>query len=368
MPYLKKPIVLRGFRVLLKTAINPSTGYGIDGITLAQHLTELGADVHLEPLFVGVPIPPEVAYLFTKPRPEHFELALVHLDPKQLEAPPGLAKAADKVIGWSMWEFSSMSAEEWAPKLESQLKYFDSILVYDETSKQAFSEYVDPNELIVLQGGYDSKFWSPKPTDIERNWGGTFHFGMVGALGQRKNPFATIKAFNLLKEEHGDDFDAMLHLKDMGHALSPMMESVMPGIKIYHQNWPPSYLKDFYFKLNCLVAPSWGEGKNLPALEAQTTGIPVIASKCGGHMQWADPQWTYLIDGELAAHNNVHFSLRVDYKELAELMWHVYTHRDEARLKGQLASKYIPQQCDWQAVLEKFQFVVDDIKPKPRDF
>lgn len=359
-------MALAGDRVLLKCAFNPSTGYGIDGITLAQELIAVGADVHLEPLFVGIPLPPDVAYLFTKPRPDHFECAIVHVDPGQLEAPPGLALAADKVIGWTMWEFTSMRSESWAKGFTEQVKYFDNIIAYDQTSKQALSEYVPEDRLSVLQGGYSPKLWTVSKDDPERDWSGTFKFGMVGALNQRKNPFASIKAFEILKDKYGDEFDAELHLKNIAPTLHPAMMDVMPWLKIYYENWPHQKLRQFYLSLNCLLAPSWGEGKNLPALEAQTMGVPVIASKCGGHMQWADPEWAYLIDGQWLEHVPGHKSLRVNYQELADLMWHVYTHKEEAKYKGELASRYIPQQCDWSSVVEKLGFLIEDIKPQPR--
>jgi hypothetical protein len=33
-------------------------------------------------------------------------------------------------------------------------------------------------------------------------------------------------------------------------------------------------------------------------------------------------------------------------------MWHIYTHRGEAREKGLKASRIIPRMCDWQVVIE----------------
>jgi glycosyltransferase involved in cell wall biosynthesis len=346
--------------------MNPGTGYGIDGIALAEELFDINADIHLEPLYVGVPLPAKVAALFTKPRPEAFEVAINHVSPDQLTCPPGLQLAAKRTVAWSMWEFTSFGEEKFVKDIEERLSTFDLILVYDEVSKMAFEPYADPERIQILQGGYSPDFWLPSKEDPERDWTGTFRFGMVGALSQRKNPFAAIRAFNALKEEHGAAFDAELHLKTVTRNLHPAMEQVYPGLKIHYDSWTPSQLKKFYLSLHSLVAPSWGEGKNLPALEAQTTGCPVIASKFGGHMQWADSSWTYLVGGPLEEHAPSQKSMRVNEEELKAAMWRAYTDRSEARQMGELASRMIPAQCDWSRVVERLRYMLDAVTPKPR--
>lgn len=356
-------------RVLLKTPINPTTGYGNDGIALAQELHEIGAELHLEPLWVGIPLPGDVAALFTRERPDNFAVAINHVDPEQLLCPPGLQLAARKTVAWSMWEFTSFQGEKFVSDLVERLAAFDLVLVYDDVSRQAFEPYIDePERLKILQGGYNSDLWRPAQEDRERDWNGTFRYGMVGNLTQRKNPFAAIRAFNALKEEHGTAFDAELHLKTVSRTLHPAMEQAYPGLKIHFDQWTRKQLKNFYLSINCLLAPSWGEGKNLPALEAQTTGCPVIASKFGGHLQWASEDWNYLVNGPLEEHVLGQKSMRVDEDELKAAMWRAYSNRAEAREKGLLASRMIPQQCDWSNVVERLSFLIDAVTPRPRNF
>lgn len=355
--------------VLLKTPINPSTGYGNDGISLADELFEINADIHVEPMHVGVPLPPTVAALFTKqrPKPGHkFDVVLNHTDPGQLEIPDRLFQMSRKAVAWTMWEFTSFGTEKFTADLRKRLDNYDLILAYDEVSQQALADYADEDRIRILQGGYDSAQWLPTSDEPERDWNGTFRFGMQGALGQRKNPFAAINAFNLLKERHGKNFDAELHLKTITPGLVPQMEQAYPGLKIYYENWPQPRVKNFYYELNCLLAPSWGEGKNLPALQAMTTGCPVIASNFGGHRQWLNPSYSYAVGGELAEHLPGQKSMRVDVEELAELMWHVYNNRAEAENKGDQASSIIPAMCDWSRVVERLRFILNDVSPKPR--
>lgn len=360
---------ISGDRILLKTPLSDSTGYGKDGIYLSILLEEAGGDVNLEPTFVAVPIPARTAALLTKSRPEHFEVAITHIDPKQLNFPEALPKAADKVVGWSMWEFTSFGTqpEEWVPGLREQFSRLDLLLAYDEWSKQAFSEYMDePERIKILQGGYDADFWRAKDSDPARVWDGTFVFSMNGTMNQRKNPFAAINAFKLLKDEYGDQFDAELHLKTTSPNLHPAMEAWCPGLKIHYTSWTTTQLRQFYLKTNCLLAPSWGEGKNLPALEAQGMGAAAIVSKCAGHLQWASEDWTYLVDGPMEEHLPGMGSIRIDPEVLAEKMWYVYNNRDEAKRKGAVAAKILPAQSDWSRVVERLKYILSDVTPRTR--
>lgn len=356
-------------RVLFKTPINPGSGYGKDGMLLAEQLYNMGADLHLEPLNVAVPLSEIVAALLTKERPTHFEVALNHEYPGEMGFPPRIRQHADKVVGWTMYEFLGFGPDhEMTIELRERLSVFDLVLVYDEVSRSAFLEYMDePERLQVLQGGFDADFWRPKGDEVgSRNWDGTFIYVMNGTMNRRKNPYAAISAFKQLCDELGDDFDAELHLKTTSMVFPPQLTEWCPRIKIHYDFWQPAELKKFYLKAHCLLAPSWGEGKNLPALEAQATGCPTIVSKFGGHMQWASEDWAYLVDGPIVEHAEGQGSIRVDEDVLKEKMLHVYNNRIEARLKGELASKVIPAQCDWSVVVERLKFLIDGIEPRSR--
>lgn len=363
---------LTGERVLLKTPMNPSTGYGKDGIYLAQGLQRIDADLHLEPMFVGLPMPQDILPLFGKERPEGFEVAINHVDPAQLQFPPSMHLFANKTVGWTMYEFLSFGEQnknegEFAYQLAERLEAFDLVLAYDEVSRSALAEYMDePDRLKILQGGYDAEFWRLDDSFEERDWDGTFRFCMNGTMNLRKNPWTVIHAFKTLKDQYGDAFDAELHLKTQSLIFPPVLEQWCPGLRIHYANWSAEDLKIFYSKMHCLLAPSWGEGKNLPALEAQTTGMPVIVSAFGGHMQWATDEWAYLVDGPIEEHAPGMGSMRVSAETMVDKMWHVYNNRAEARQKGALASSIIPKMCDWSSVVERLSYLVDETPRRER--
>lgn len=361
-------MALTSERVLLKTPLNPTSGYGKDGILLAEGLEKAGAEVHLEPRNVQVPLTTLTAGMLTRPRPPHFETAVVHDYPGEIAFPPRMPQFANKIVGWTMYEFLGFGEDhEMTKDLEKRIAPLDLLLVYDEVSRTAMAEYYDPDNIQILQGGYDSEAWVPKGEEVgSRDWGGTFRFVMNGTMNRRKNPFAAITAFKQLKDEYGDQFDAELHMKTTSMALHPDMEKWCPGLKIHYETWSDKQIKNFYLKSHCLLAPSWGEGKNLPALEAQTTGCPAMVSDFGGHKQWANADYTYLLPGTIDEHAPGQGSFRVDEDVMAEMMWHVYNNRAEARLMGERAARAIPAQCDWAVVIERLRFILDRLEPKSR--
>lgn len=356
-------------KVSLKVPLSPYLGYGNDGIGIARALDDYGVDVHIAPgCITDSPIPQQVANLLTRPKLDHYDLTIHHLDPDNLNATDlGLKTSSGLLVGWSMWEYSNFKNAAGVKSLRKRLAPFDVLLAYDEVTAGAFREYYD-GEIRILQGGY-------LPDDypfIERNWFDPDHFRfcMLGQLHERKDPFVSIQAFLELKEEHPQEFaGAELHLKTNIPGLPKIMNEVYKEkkIRVYSELWGKDVLDKFYSQMHCLLAPSRGEGKNMPALEFQTTGGVVIATGWGGHTQWLNSQYNYAIDYTLAPvdNNNLEtLNARADVNHLKELMLHVYRNRAESKRKGELASQIIPQAHSWEAVTRGLFRVLGDIDPK----
>lgn len=341
-------------RVLLKTALSPHTGYGQDGIYLTRALARLGFEVYLRPLNVSPPLPPDVAAHFTRAPEAPFDYLIHHTDPDQF----GLTQqeiASSKVrICWTMWEFLGIGDMNTRDTLVERMGHYTHLFCYDDVSQKTLGEVApDSLEISKLQGGYWSEDWLDE--ENVREWSGTFRYAMVGALNARKNPFAVVTAFKALKEEHGEEFDAELHLKTSVPTLPPQMQEWCPGLTIHSQMWPQEILKKFYGQVNLLVAPSWGEGKNLPALEAMTSGCPVAATDFGGHHEWLSSEWAYPLKYTLGEHVPGMQSARVDEEQLKSVMWDAYTNRHKAKAKGELAARTIPAMLDWMQVAERLR-------------
>lgn len=184
----------------------------------------------------------------------------------------------------------------------------------------------------------------------------------------RKDPFVAIQAFVDLKRKYPKDFDgAELHLKNNIRNLHPDMENWCPKLRVHYDTWPTDVLNAFYQSQHVLLAPSRGEGKNLPALEFMTTGGAVIATNWGGHTEWLDPQWAYPLDYVLREESPQYpncKSARASTEHMKELMMHTYRNRAEVKAKADLASQMIPKMCNWDSVVEKMFYRIRDNVPE----
>lgn len=336
--------------LLLKTPLAANTGYGHDGFSLARYLSEAGVDVRLKPTFTGPPLPMGVAMMLVKDLEVPFDYLLHHVDPDQAGLSEGERRHKAKKIYWTMWEFTQLE-EHQRRDMAEKLSHYDLLLAYDEVTAQAFKPYAEEagTPMKVLQGGFSSEEW--KYDSRERDWNGVFRFCMVGQLHMRKNPFAAVRAFKEVRAKYGEQVE--LHLKTTVPTLPPQMEDAYPGLKIHYTSWSHDQLKSFYAGCHTYLATSWGEGKNLPALEAQAMGVPVIYSNFGGHRQWGTQETGWPIGGTVEEHKPGMGSYRIDHDELVAAMCEAVENRFQTRLKGERAASTVISQNDWSKVVPR---------------
>lgn len=339
-------------KVLIKAPLSPYTGYGNDGIGMARAFMRWGADVYLQPTIVQAPLPEDVAVLLAKELRAPFDLAINHVDPAALDSTQGIASASAVCIGWTMWEYSNLGNLPGRSKLRKKLREFDAVVGYDDVTVDGFRSHFS-GPLIIQQGGFWPKDWPLMERDyFEEN----FYFCMLGVLSERKDPFVAIEAFIMAQREHPEFAKhARLSLKTNVPGLHSSMADVHEGLRIYYDNWPYETVLKFYESQHVLVAPSRGEGKNMPALEFMSTGGTVIATDWAGHTQWLDSSYAYPLDYELKPVSPEYpntLNARASVQHLKELMIHTFENRAEVKRKADLAGQIIPRACSWDTVIE----------------
>ncbi len=351
-------------RILVKTPLNPYSGYGNDGIGIVRALLRAGLDVSVDPAFVAPPLPDDIAQLLTRRLEAPYDLLLHHVDPAQMELSPQARRAAATTVAWTMWEYSSLDNLKGRSSLRKRLRQYDVVLGYDAVTTTAIRPYLTTSTAGTLQGGFWPEDWQP----ITRDWHSPrFGFCMVGQLHQRKDPFVAVQAFQELKEEYPDEFEpAELHLKTNVLGLHPAMEQWIPKLRVHYATWPEDVLREFYGAQHVLLAPSRGEGKNMPALEFMSTGGTVIATNWGGHTQWLNREYAYPLDYTLvpidAGKPNCR-NARADKDHLKALMLHTFRNRDEVARKAAAAADTIPVMCHWSAVVERLFIQLANLVP-----
>lgn len=375
-------------RVLVKSPYSMFSGYGADGYGLVRALKDWGCDVYVQPTWVDVPIPKDLLHLFAKPLVAPFDLTINHWDPGNLAIQKPAREATALAVAWTMWEFSPATepAEvmRWAedgktkvpvkvpPKagglypicknrstFAKRMKWYDLLLAYDPVTLGALEPLL-PSHVArgILLGGYDSQNWRP----VERDWfSPDFGFAMHGALNNRKQPMLVLQAHLELRAEHQDYRDgARLSFHTTIGPLFPELNEILnkdgdQRVRIFYDTWDDPTLKQFYAANHCLVYPSQGEGKNVPALEFMSTGGTVIHTKRGGPEMWLNDDVGYEVPFVLRPvvpkYPDGCHSARVELAELKRVMLQVFRDREGARRRGELASRLIPQQLDWEVVV-----------------
>lgn len=353
------------FTVALKSPMVPHIGYGNDTYGILRTLINEKIDLRLVPSRVFPPVPMWAAVHLVNPISEPPSIFLHHDEVKFLGLSKGeqsLARDSIKVA-WTMWERNSFdSTPEYAATMTERLSTYDLVMVYDTVSFEAFKPYADEAgvQIGILQGGYVSDEWKPVPEDPERIWPSAdndvpFRFVMVGG-SLRKDPFIAVEALRQVQEVVPN---AELHIKAPAQHIHPAMIANNPGVFLHSKPMSQSELRRFYLSHHAYLAPSRGEGKNLPALEAQTTGIPAVYTKTGGHLAWGDSGYGYPVETVPLDDGSV----KADLDSLTEQMLACAQNPSEARRRGELASRVIPPMCDWEGVWRQFLSVVRAVTP-----
>ena len=365
-------------KVLLKLPISPFSGYGNDGIGIVQAFLRRGDDVYLQPTDIQAPVPKEVAELLTKSLDAPFDLYINHVDPMQLGTTPQVASVCGVSVGWTMWEYSNLLNMEKKKRktLKKRLENLDLLVGYSDIDPPAFEPYYD-GPIVVQQGGYAPDQW---PEQIRDHSGEKeFRFFMIGMLSERKDPFVSIRAFQAARAADPEFRRwARLSLKTatpgLHHKIEDMFRDEDPetgeeytACRVFYDVWPTDVVKAFYDVQDVLLAPSRGEGKNMPALEFMSTGGTVIATDWAGHRQWLSPEYAYPLDYELKPESIEHpdtFNARASVEHLTQLMLHTFHNRAEVAQKGRIAAQVIPALSSWDRVvarlLEKIRENVPD--------
>jgi hypothetical protein len=390
-------------KVLVKGPYSVYSGYGQDGFGMIRALSKWGCDVYPQPTNLDVPIPRDLLPLFAKSLEPPFDLTINHWSPDQLGIRPEARELTRCAVAWTMWEFAPCppgppvevadrrtgARHLEKPKnsgliphcpgrgsLRRRLSLFDLVLGYDEVTMDSLGPYIpqtragkkEPVAQGILQGGYESADWE---VSRDRDWhNGDFTYLMHGALNARKQAWTTIQAFVELKHEKGEAFEASrLALHSTLPGLFPELNEIYRSQKItvYIEAWDHQTVQAFYNAGHVLLSPSRGEGKNLPALEFLTTGGTVAVTDWGGHRNWLNEAYAYPLAYRLtptwpdrpdAAHDAI-----VSVEEVKRVMWHTFTHRGEARRKGELGARTIPAMCDWSVVTESLFRRIRDLVP-----
>lgn len=355
-------------RILLRAPIGSTGGYQRDGLGIINALEARDHVVDLVPLSVWPPVPKNVAHLLTFPvATSGYDLEIHHVPPIALEIGEPSRKRSKKTVLWSMWEWDNYSEEELEYNgTQYYMPKYDHVVGYTQQTLDAFKSagfIRDDQPTSVVQGGFEAKDWYPVSDASERFQqvfpdrsklrDNTFRFAMVGHLNMRKNPYEVLYAFNELKEELGDDFDAELIIKSGYPVVPPQYDA--PGVKVIMENqWTDAQMREFYWSIDCVVNCAWGEGKDLPLMEATMCGVPIIANDNPGHQGWIHPEITKMVPSTPKKMDANHIGRYTGRDEIKKAMLDTYHNKMAKYREAHRLADYIAQRATWDYRIVKF--------------
>ena len=235
----------------------------------------------------------------------------------------------------------------------------------------------------VIHPAIDADFFSPKKVNITRKYDNRYKFLIICDLTPRKGVHLLIPTF-LSSFQNRDD--VLLIIKAYwGGATSAHKEEIInnfrkvkkrygnlkePKIVFIGDVLTENQMADLINTCDCYVAPSYGEGLNLPALQAMSCGKPVIATNWGGHTEFIDPMISLPIGVDKITNVDA-IMLEKDFNytnhqwavpsalHLARLMRWCHNNREEASQIGYAAREYVKQMFNYEKIgktlLRKFE-------------
>lgn len=252
----------------------------------------------------------------------------------------------------TVWETTRIP-RRWLPNINK----FDAVCVPSTQNKQAMRSSGVRVPIFMVPHGVDTKKYKPSNRKLPlREAKGRFVFVSVFGFQHRKNPEALLKAY---WEEFSSADKVILVIKTNGYALYENEQWIKNQIQSYKRRLGitkktapvliiarklnPIQLKGIYTLGHAFVLPTRGEGVGLPFLEALSSGIPVITTGWGGHMDFVTTKNSFLVHYNLknpAISMNSHHAISHRFRHLFAEQGQLWAEADISSLKSKMRSAY----------------------------
>ena len=269
----------------------------------------------------------------------------------------------------------------------------------DEKTKQKVGEVRLTKPVEVLFEGFNSEIYDNKVevkesvNDVMSNVKESFAFLFVGHwlqgnLGQdRKNVGGMIHTFlNTFKNKKNPPAlilktsitaPGITNVHELRRRIERLKDAIdstnLPNIYILDGDLSDEEMNSLYNhpKVKAHVSFTRGEGFGRPLLEACVSGKPIIVSNWSGHLDFLNPDFNFLVGGELqnvdksAANNWLLESSKwfgINYGEAGGLMKWVYDNYKKAVEKSRKNRKYVKDNFTLDQMSSKLSEILDTYK------
>ncbi|MGQ9510076.1 MAG: glycosyltransferase family 4 protein [Thermodesulfobacteriota bacterium] len=226
----------------------------------------------------------------------------------------------------------------WLEKLSC--RFADHVIVANDIWKdKLISRSVSPARCTSILNYPETAIFKPLMPD-EKPKDGKFILLYPGTLNRHQGLDVAVEAMNLLKHRIPE---AELHIYGEGTALPSLKEIVsklgLNGRVIFKDPLPIDEIAKVIAQAHVGVIPKRAEGFgdeafSTKSMEFMACGVPVVMSRTR-------------IDSIYFTENEVWFFPSGDAKALAEIIWHIYSHPEEAKSKASAALALVARE-NWE--------------------
>ena len=282
---------------------------------------------------------------------------------------------ADYSIGRTMFETDRI-----APEWVAACNRMDEVWVPSQFNLETFAASgVERSKLVVIPGAVDSEFFDPaRHTVYPLPSKARFNFLSIFEWSSRKGWDVLLAAYlrefsaeddvclwlrtYLFSKPDGDPTEAIWQRIRAFTASLGLEGKNLPRIELIADQVPSAQLPGLYLACDCYVAPSRGEGWGRPQHEAMLMERPVIATNWSANTEFMSEKTSYLLNYEVVEarglepelwHYKGHRWANPSETHLRSLMRRVFTHPEEARVKGQAARQHMARHYSREAVADQ---------------
>ncbi len=333
---------MRNYQVVWRGPVQRSNGLGIASREYVLALKRQGVDIQ-----VGSASNRPSKYGKTITR----KILIYHYPPNTINLEKE-RKVFDHIILNTVWETTKIP-NRWLPNINK----FDAVCVPSIQNKHAMRDSGVKVPIFVVPHGVDTKRFTPNNKKLPlQSAKGKFIFVSVFGFQHRKNPETLLRAY---WEEFSSADKVLLVIKTNGYAPYEneiwikntvqrykerlgIRKSTAP-VLIIARHLTPRQLRGVYTLGQAFVLPTRGEGVGLPFLESLSSGVPVIATGWGGHMDFLTSKNSFFVKYHLRnpaiGMNNKH-SISRQFRPLFAEQGQRWAEPDISSLKKQMRYAY----------------------------
>ena len=324
------PVVAPRKQMVLRAPINAYTGYGLHGMQICRDFAAAGCEVRIHPTSIEekfARIPDYIRTAFLPPGEESAWELLLH--PPSYTPRPGT-----KTAFFTMWESSEL-----AKGAANRLNAAEIVIVPCQWNAETFRACGVTREIRVIPLGINTNVFRYHPMETD----GLCVFGAAGRNDSDPKRKRVNEVITLFQRAFPNEKDVRLRVKTFPDCETPSVSD--PRVSVIRGCLSEAQMGAWFRTLTCFVSMARAEGWGLMQHQALATGRPIIAARFGGVAEFFDSSFGYPLDYRMVPAEGQFTGCGLwaepSEEHAVALMRNVYTNRDEARARGQIAAESV---------------------------